>query len=48
MRQAIGHEEAWQAVTLSAEAIKTIDSIGVEAAVAGVPILTLKSDCRRG
>ncbi|MEV8099735.1 helicase associated domain-containing protein [Kitasatospora sp. NPDC085879] len=36
MPQAIGHEEAWQAVTLSAKAIKTIDSIGVEAAVARI------------
>ncbi|MFF2813825.1 hypothetical protein ACFVT2_43025 [Streptomyces sp. NPDC058000] len=36
MPQAIGHEETWQAVTLSAKAIKTIDSIGVEAAVARI------------
>lgn len=36
MPQAIGHEEAWQAVTLSAKATKTIDSIGVEAAVARI------------
>ena len=36
MPQAIGHEEAWQAVTFSVKAIKTIDGIGVEAAVARI------------
>ncbi|MFF3500375.1 hypothetical protein [Streptomyces sp. NPDC003247] len=49
MPQALGHEESWQEVTLSAKAIKkiktvrtvrtvrTVDSIGVETAVGSHP-----------